>query len=129
MAKKPIKKTPVSETQIGHYDRLLATHPDIERKGKNLLYTSVNGHMFTVFSTDALLGIRLSKDDRARFMEEYDSELLKSYGAVMREYVTISDELLADTEALAPWLAASYAYVTGLPPKPTTKPKKKPKKT
>ena len=127
MAKKPIAKTPVSETQIDHYDRLLATHPDIERKGKNLLYTSVNGHMFTVFSTDALLGIRLSKEDRARFMEEYDSELLKSYGAVMREYVTISNDLLEDTGALAPWLAASYAYVTSLPPKPTTKPKKKPK--
>jgi len=41
-------KKPVSEKQKEAYDRLLATHPDVERKGKNLLYTSVNGHMFTV---------------------------------------------------------------------------------
>jgi hypothetical protein len=54
-------RKPVSEEQIEAYDRLLATHPDIERKGKNLLYTSVNGHMFTLFSTDAKLGIRLPK--------------------------------------------------------------------
>ncbi|MEM7416654.1 MAG: hypothetical protein AAF389_14205 [Gemmatimonadota bacterium] len=125
MAKKPIEKTPVSEAQIAAYDRLLATHPEIQRKGKNLLYTSVNGHMFTVFSTDALLGIRLSKEDRSRFLEEYDSELLKSYGAVMREYVTIPPDLLDETETLAPWLHASWDYVTSLAPKPTKKPKKK----
>lgn len=54
-------KKPVSKQQLEAYDRLLATHPDIERKGKNLFYTSVNGHMFTVFSTEAKLGIRLPK--------------------------------------------------------------------
>jgi hypothetical protein len=118
-------KKSVSPAQIEAYDRLIATHARIERKGKNLLYTSVNGHMFTVFSTDAKLGIRLSKEDRAAFLEEHDSELLRSYGAVMREYVTVPDDLLPQTDVLAPWLEASYDYVTSLPPKPTTKTKKK----
>jgi hypothetical protein len=117
-------KTPPTQDQIEAYDRLLATHPDIERKGKNLLYTSVNGHMFTVFSTEAKLGIRLSKADRESFLEEHGTTLLRSYGHNMPEYVTVPDDLLEDTERLAPYLAASYDYVTSLKPKPTKKPRK-----
>lgn len=119
-----MKKKPISPEQILQYDRLIATHPKIERKGKNLLYTSVNGHMFTVFSTDAKLGIRLAKEDREAFLEKYNSTLLATYGAVMREYVTVPDDLLERTEELKPYLAKSYDYITSLKPKPTTKKKK-----
>ena len=117
-------KTPPTQAQIEAYDRLLATHDDIERKGKNLLYTSVNGHMFTVFSTEAKLGIRLPKAEREAFLEEHQTTILRSYGHNMPEYVTVPDDLLEDTERLAPYLAASYDYVTSLKPKPTKKPRK-----
>jgi hypothetical protein len=120
-----MEKKTVSEEQIEAYDRLLSTHPDIERKGKNLLYTSVNGHMFTVFSTDAKLGIRLPKGEREAFLERFDSTILRSYGHNMPEYVTVPDALLEDTETLKPYLAMSWDYVTSLKPKPTRKPKKK----
>jgi len=116
-----MKKTPVSDEQIAAYDRLIATHPDIERKGKNLLYTSVNGHMFTVFSTGAKLGIRLPKAEREAFLEAYDTTILESYGHNMPEYVTVPDDLLEDTEMLGPYLKMSYDYVRSLPPKPTKK--------
>ena len=119
-----MKKTPVSPEQIEAYDRLLATHPEIERKGKNLLYTSVNGHMFTIFSTEAKFGIRLPKAEREAFLEEYDTTILRSYGHNMPEYVTVPDDLFEDTGTLAPYLAISYDYVTSLKPKPTKKPKK-----
>jgi len=118
-------KKPVSQEQQEAYDRLIATHPDVERKGKNLLYTSVNGHMFTVFSTEARLGIRLPKAAREEFLAEFDTTLLESYGHMMREYVTVPDALLEDTATLEPYLKMSYDYVTSLKPKPTTKPKKK----
>ncbi|MFT4605645.1 MAG: hypothetical protein ACI9W4_002389 [Rhodothermales bacterium] len=123
-------KIPVSDVQKAAYDRLLATHPEIERKGKNLLYTSVNGHMSTVFSTDPQLGIRLPKAEREAFSAAHNSSILRSYGHNMPEYVTISDEMLDDAEALAPYLELSYTYVTSLKPKPTKKPnpKKKPEK-
>ncbi len=120
-----MEKKPVSDEQKAAYDRLLATHPEIERKGKNLLYTSVNGHMFTVFSTNAKLGIRLPKDEREAFLEKFDTTILESYGHNMPEYVTVPDDLLDDTDALAPYLAMSYDYVSSLEPKPTKKPKKK----
>lgn len=113
----PAKKQPVSDRQRELYDKLLATHPAIERKGKNLLYTSVNGHMFTMFSTSAQLGIRLAPGDRAAFLEKFGTSLLETYGTVMKEYVAVPDSLLARTATLAPWLAKSYAYVTSLNPK------------
>lgn len=120
-----MSKVSVTEAQKAAYDRLCATHPEVARKGKNLLYTSVNGHMFTVFSTEGKLGIRLPKAEREAFIKEHDSSILRSYGHNMPEYVTISDEMLEDTEALAPYLAMSYEYVSALKPKPTKKPKKK----
>ncbi len=52
-------KTAVSEAKREAYERLLSTHPEVSLKGKNMLYTSINGHMFTVFSSDATLGIRI----------------------------------------------------------------------
>jgi hypothetical protein len=119
-----MEKKPVAKEQVEAYDRLLATHPDVERKGKNMLYTSVNGHMFTIFSTDAKLGIRLPKPEREAFLAEYNTTILKSYGHNMPEYVTVPDELLEDTEKLKPYLRMSYEYVTSLKPKPTAKPKK-----
>jgi len=119
-----VEKTPVSEEQREHYERLLATHPGIEHKGRNLLYTSVNGHMFTMFSTDARLGIRLPAEDREPFLERFDTSLLESYGVVMKEYVAVPDDLLADTATLAPYLARSYQYVTSLKPKATTRSRK-----
>jgi hypothetical protein len=81
--------------------------------------------MFTVFSTEAKLGIRLPKAERETFLEEFNTTILKSYGYNMPEYVTVPEALLEDTETLEPYLKLSYDYVTSLKPKPTTKPKKK----
>jgi hypothetical protein len=115
-----VAKKTVSKEQMEAYDRLLATHAEVERKGKNMLYTSVNGHMFTVFSTEAQLGIRLPKAER----EAFNTSLLESYGTVMKEYVAVPDAMLEETEALEPYLRMSYEYVTSLKPKATKKPKK-----
>ena len=116
-------KKPISDVQIELYDRLLATHPEIERKGKNLLYTSVNGHMFTMFSTHAKLGIRLSPTDREEFLDRFGSSLMQTYGVVMKDYVEVPDDLLQDTDTLAPYLVKSYDYVRSLKPKATTRKK------
>lgn len=119
------KKQPPPQDKIDLYDRLLNTHPDIERKGKNMLYTSHNGHMFTYLDKDGVLGIRLSKEDEKAFVEKYNTPPYMQYGAVMRGYVTIPDEMFQDTEAVRPYLEMSYAYINSLKPKPTTRKKKK----
>ncbi len=116
-------KKEVPKDKLALFDKLVATQPDIERKGKTMPYTSVNGHMFSILNKSGVLGLRLSPEDRTAFIEKYDTSLHKSYGAIMKEYVSVPDELLQHTEELAPYLELSYAYTKSLKPKPTTKKK------
>jgi len=111
------------EDKVELYDRLIATNPDIERKGVTMLYTSHNGHMFTHMSKAGSLGIRLPKEEREAFLKKYNTTLFESYGAVMKEYVTVPDDLLENTTELAAYLDISYEYIKTLKPKPTKKKK------
>ena len=103
------------------YDRLIATNPDIERKGVTVPYTSHNGHMFTCLSKTGSLGIRLEKDEREAFLDKFNTTLYESYGAIMKEYVTVPDELLKNTQELTTYLELSFEYIKTLKPKPTKK--------
>lgn len=114
-------KTEIPADKLALYEALVATHPDIARKGATSPYTSVNGHMFSYLGPDGTLGLRLPKDARETFQATYDTPPFVQYGSVMKEYVTVPADLLADTAALTPLFAASYDYVSGLKPKPTKK--------
>jgi len=54
------KKTAPNEAL---YDKLIATIPEIERKGDANPYTSLNGNMFTLLHQSGL-AIRLPEDER-----------------------------------------------------------------
>jgi TfoX/Sxy family transcriptional regulator of competence genes len=112
---------PPPEREVALYEALIATHPEVERKGKSSPYTSINGNMFTILSADGVLGMRLSAADRVAFMETFGTGLYEVHGTVMKEYVAVPGELLAETEKLAPYLEKSYDYAKGLKPKPTTR--------
>ena len=112
------------EQNLALYEALIATHPKIERKGKNIPYTSVNAHMFSYFSKEGELGLRLSAQDRTAFVEKYKSLPFVQYGAVMKKYVAVPVDLLANTEELKGYLLISYEYVSALKPKPTKRKKK-----
>lgn len=109
------------QDKIDLYDRLIATNPKIERKGVTNPYTSVNGHMFTHLSITGTLGIRLPKEEREEFLDRFNTTLYESYGAIMREYVAVPDDLLENTEELRAYLDLSYAYAKSLKPKPSKK--------
>ena len=119
MANKIGQNIPQDKMQL--YEKLIATHPEIELKGKNNPYTSLNGHMFTFISKDGVLAIRLAKDDREAFLEKYNTKLMESYGAIMKEYVRVPDDLLLNTDLLKEYLANSLQYIKSLKPKPTKK--------
>ena len=38
---------PISQDVLGVYDRIIATQPEVTRKGATMPYTSLNGHMFS----------------------------------------------------------------------------------
>lgn len=45
--------------KLAWYDQLVATLPQVQRKGATIPYTSWNGHMFSFIAPDGSLGIRL----------------------------------------------------------------------
>lgn len=99
------------------YDKLVATLPDLERKGVKLPYTSHNGHMFSFLSEAGMLALRLPRGEREAFLDKYQTTLVEAKGVIMKEYVTVPETLLMNTEELKPYLELSYAYVKTLKPK------------
>jgi len=103
------------------YERVVATVPQVERKGATMPYTSINGNMFSLYTKEGTLALRLPPDAREAFLEKYRTRLTEQYGAVMREYVDVPGALLFDTRTLKRYFAASYEYAKSLRPKPTTR--------
>ena len=115
------KKGIPAAAKVDLYDKLIATHPEIERKGAANPYTSLNGHMFTLLHNSCSLAIRLPEDKRAEFLKKHKTKLFEAYGVVMKEYVAVPDALLENTKKLQKYLEMSYRYVQTLKPKPTRK--------
>lgn len=116
---KSIPKAPAERVAL--YDALLATNPQIERKGATMPYTSINGNMFSLLTPDGTLALRLPVAEREAFLKRYNTALCVQYGAVMKEYVQVPASLLQNTRALAKYLDISYRYACSLKSKPTTK--------
>jgi TfoX/Sxy family transcriptional regulator of competence genes len=110
--------------KLALYEKLVATNPDVQRKGDTMPYTSLNGHMFSLFTKEGTLALRLPADERNAFLTKYKTKLAEQYGHVLPEYVEVPDALLAKTKELKKYFDLSYAYVASLKPKPTTKKKK-----
>lgn len=115
------KKTGATNPTVELYDKLIATIPEIERKGAANPYTSLNGNMFTLLHESSRLAIRLPQDKREEFLKKYKTTLFEAYGAVMQEYVAVPDSMLKNSKELQKYLASSYEYAKTLKPKPTKK--------
>ncbi len=105
------------EEKLAFYDKIIATNSNFKRKGKTMPYTSANGHMFTLFNKAGEIGFRFSKEAQEKFIKKHNTTLYKSYGAVMRGYVLISESMYDNMELLSYYLNESYKYVLSLEPK------------
>jgi hypothetical protein len=105
--------------KLACYDRLIAAFPGLERKGDANPYTAVNGNMSSYLHPRGQLALRLPPEARAAFLETYRTGLFEAYGVVQKEYVTVPDDLLANTAALAAHFRASLDWVGAMKPKPT----------
>ena len=105
------------EEKLEIYDKLIKKCPRFERKGKTMPYTSANGYMFSLLNKAGEIGIRFSKEVQQKYIKELNTTLYQSYGAVMRGYILIPDEMLEDLDKLAIYLNESYDYVMTLKPK------------
>ena len=120
---KPAAETPADKLKL--YEKLVATLPGVERKGATVPYTSVNGHMFSYLSKSGTLALRLPDEAREAFLKKFKTTLCKQYGVIQKEYVEVPDALLEKTSELKKHFAQSFAYVSSLKPKPTTRKKSK----
>src|SRR6266487_6594261 len=112
------KELTIPTEKVALYNKLIATNPNIERKGDTNPYTSYNGHMFTHLTPEGVLSIRLPEKEREIFIKKYKTKLMESYGVVQKEYVVVPDSLLKKTDELKIYLDISYAYIKTLRPKP-----------
>ena len=108
---------------IALYDRLIAPHEGIVRKGKATAYTAVNGNMFSFVDPEGGFCIRLSEADRTDWAKDWPDDPVLQYGSVMRGYVAVPEALLADEGALAGWFSRSVQGARALKPKPTRRKK------
>ncbi len=112
------------EEKVLLYAQLVETLPEAILKGDTIPYTSLNGHMYSYFTKDDFLALKLPEVERVKFLDHYKTTLVQQYGIVQKEYVTVPDALLANTEELKPFFAMSYRYTSTLKPK-VSKSKKK----
>jgi len=77
-------------------------------------YTSANGYMFSLLNKAGEIGIRFSKEIQEKYFTEFNTTFFKSYGAVMRGYILIPDELLKDLDQVAGLLNESFDFVMSL---------------
>jgi hypothetical protein len=115
------KESLIPPDRLKLYDMLIESDPEIERKGKTVPYTSLNGHMFTFLSKEGIIGLRLSKEDRLEFIQKFNSKLMIQYGRVMKEFVEVPSDLLTNAKTLSKYLKKSINYILTLKPKSTKK--------
>jgi TfoX/Sxy family transcriptional regulator of competence genes len=115
------QKNSFPDSLLNAYDAMIAGLEGVERKGATIPYTSLNGHMFSNLNSEGKLHLRLPKESREKFIEQYKTKLAEAYGVVLKEYVVVPDELFADARKMKKYLRESYEYVKSLKPKATKK--------
>ena len=102
------------EEKFQKYNGLAGMCPMFELKGKTVPYTYANRHMFPRLNKEGELGIRFSKAEQEKYMRELDTTLFKSYGAAIRGYLLVPEEMWDDLKGLTSLLNESFDYVMSL---------------
>lgn len=111
------KKSAIPQEKLDLYEKLIATNPEVERRGDVHPYTSVNGHMFTYLDQTGAMGMRLAPDEIEPFFKKYKTTMFESYGVVKKDWVTVPAELLEKTNELKRYFDKSYVLTSALKPK------------
>jgi hypothetical protein len=56
------------EEKIELYNKLVANNQDAERKGDTMPYTSLNGNMYSYFTKDDYVALRLQEAERGNLL-------------------------------------------------------------
>lgn len=80
----------------------------------------IGGNMTTSLHQESWI-VRLSEDDRHERLDAGWSTFEPMPGRVMREYLALPDEVIADRDEARRWVERAVSYVRTLPPKAAKK--------
>lgn len=110
---------------VAIFEAMIADISNIELKGDQNPYLSMNGNMYASMSKLDRIGIRLNPSDLAEFLATYEAGLHEAFsGFFQKEYAAVPESLYGDVGALRIWFAKCHAHALTLKIKPTAKPKK-----
>jgi len=107
--------------RLVYYNKLISQLENVDRKGKSMPYTSINGHMFSFLDKEGEIGLRLPKDLIENLKSLYHAEIMIQHGRTMKEFVKIPQNLIDNLEALTLYFQNSIDYVSSLKPKVSKK--------
>jgi len=99
------------------YEKMVASQPDVQRRGAANPYTSMSGNMFSFITKEDQIALRLPDEVR----EKMKAEPVIQHNSVMRGYALAPKAMLTKPAQLAKLFAQSVAYAETLPAKPTKK--------
>ena len=109
------------EEVLQKYRRAIERHADIEVKGAKTPYTALNGNMFSFIDDEDHICLRFSEDRKAALKQEFGLEDVVQYGAVMRGYVQMPNQIIEDQSLYQRLFSESLEFAKSLKPKPTKK--------
>src|SRR4051812_41033491 len=97
---------------------LLGDEHVVEKKMFGGLAFLLEGHMALAVSGQGGLMVRVGPDEVESLLGEPGTdEVVMGKGRPMRGWLRVSDDVLADDEALGPWVTRAVDVVRTLPPK------------
>lgn len=109
------------DDRLERYKRIVAAHEGVEVKGAKTPYTAINGNMFSFLDDQGCLCLRFSEHRKADLNAQQGTTDVLQYGAVMKGYVRVPEDVLGKDAAIGALFAESLQYARGLKPKPTKK--------
>jgi len=103
-------KYAVPAETLALYEKLVATNPEVERKGATVPYTSANGTMFSFLNANGTLALRLPPDQLEPFSKKFHTTHPVAYGKVMKDWAAVPDSLLANTTLLRKYFDLSFQH-------------------
>jgi hypothetical protein len=103
-------KCAVPTETLALYEKLVATNPEVERKGATVPYTSVNGTMFSFLTANGILALRLPPAQLDPFFKKFNTTHPVAYGKVMKDWAAVPDSLLASTAVLKKYFDLSFEH-------------------
>ena len=104
------------EEKLNIYDEIIRNAKVLTEKVKKCFTPRERVYVFSIKKMGKI-GIWWPTNEAQKLKEKYNTTGFKSYGALMKDYVLIPEELLKNTELMISYFSRSFKYVKSHEPK------------